>query len=121
MIRGDLTLKWYAIIITVLSCITPAGIAVGTFSQLFALHLSESSHLHRLGMVLDSIQKDVPLLIPCFYAIAVGSFLYIATTEIVSEEISHIKTLRVGLAKFASFLLGIVFIALITTLIPEVH
>jgi len=70
--------------------------------------------------VLTTIQSDVPLLIPCFYALATGSFLYIATTEIVAEEISHIKELRVGAMKFGAFIVGIVFIAILSIVLPFV-
>jgi len=56
-----------------------------------------------------------------FYALAVGSFLYIATTEIVAEEISRNREPRDAYFKFCAFLLGLAFIVALNAILPHEH
>lgn len=72
-------------------------------------------------MVLETIQSDAPMLIPVCYALAVGCFLYVGTTEIVAEEISHVTSKKAGLFKFAAFLAGLVVVTLILTFAEMAH
>lgn len=61
-----------------------------------------------LGMLLNKMDQKVQ---GVFMAISAGTFIYIATAEIIIEEFSFAKFKYV---KFALYCVGILFIALIT-------
>jgi zinc transporter ZupT len=97
MIRGNLPLRLYVVAITLLALFTPIGIVV--------------------GMLLDSF-TEASLGVACCYALAVGVFLYIATTEIIAEEISRPDRVQTRFAKLAAFLAGVTFIGALNSLLP---
>jgi len=100
MIRGNTSLRVYLACISALSLVTVAGVAV--------------------GMVVSSLEA-AGLTVPVFYALAVGSFLYISTTEIVAEEISRNREPRDAYFKFCAFLLGLAFIVALNAILPHEH
>ena len=73
---------------------------------LFLAILTPSGQI--LGMYLNSMSKEVQ---GVFMAISAGTFLYIATAEIIIEEFSFA---RYKYLKFLLYSLGVLFIALIT-------
>lgn len=101
MVKENVSLVHYAVLTLTLAFITPLGIFIG------------------LGMT----SLDTPeVVFGYFNAIATGSFLYIATTEILSDEF-HVKTgNRVEkLKKFCAFVFGVVIIIITETLVHEEH
>jgi len=96
MVKEYVELSTHIIIITVLSVITPLGICIG-----MALHDIESTA------------------IATFSAIASGTFLYIATTEIIGEEFHNCKSDSERWKKFLSLCVGLAFVFVLRIWVGE--
>lgn len=99
MVKEGVSLRNYTILTIVLALVTPAGIFIG------------------LGLT----SLDTPeVVFGYFNAIATGSFLYISTTEILSDEF-HAKTGNrfEKLKRFGSFLVGVIIIIVTEVLVHD--
>ena len=85
--KSNSELKTSMFLIIPLSLFTPIGICIGLI-----------------------VGSDKPLIEGIFLSLSVGTFLYIATTEIIVEEFSFSRN---KMYKILSLLIGILFVALI--------
>lgn len=100
MLKEEVSNFHYTLFTVILALITPLGIFIG------------------LGMT----SLDTPeLVFGYFNAIATGSFLYISTTEILSDEFHALGRRSDKLKRFGSFLLGIFFVTLTEVFLQEDH
>jgi len=91
MIKTGVSQSGFSVIMVTFSAIAPLGVGIGV--------LAEGSVPH--------------VVVTVFNALAMGSFVYIGTTEIISEEFSATPSLRIRILKFVFLLLGCVVIGVV--------
>lgn len=121
MVKEDLPLLWFCILMGFFSTLTPIGIGIGSLAAQYVFFhdsctstdLSHSDVLV-MGCFGNSDRNLSPIVVNIFSAIATGSFLYIGTTEILAEEFHthHHKTLARWL-KFGALILGCALLSVV--------
>jgi len=101
MIKGNFSRLHYFLYILILSLITPIGTMI--------------------GLAINS--ADIPtILVGAFTSLTIGSFMYIATTEIIADEFhAHNMTTFDRWKLFGSFLVGLAIIAVLQVVVSEGH
>jgi len=85
--------KSHFILITILfACVTPTGIGIG---------------------LLLNYDEPPPFLIGTFTGLAIGSFIYISTTEIIADEFVRTNTRKEKWIKLGAVVVGLAFISFI--------
>jgi len=98
MVKEYVQLSTHIVIITILSIITPLGICI--------------------GLALNDLEIS-PTANASFGAIAAGTFLYISTTEIISEEFNSCMNNAQRWKKFIALALGLAFIFVLRIWVEE--
>jgi zinc transporter 1/2/3 len=100
MVKEFVSRRFFIFIISILAICTPLGTGIGR-------------------LVMSSQPPDV--VVQTFSALAAGSFIYISTTEIISEEFQVSKSAKTRWFKFLCLLLGLGFIFIIRTWLDDGH
>jgi len=101
MAKEGVNLSTHIVLVTILSIVTPTGICI--------------------GLALDHLTDLSDEIIASFSAIAAGTFLYISTNEIISEEFHGATSASQRVIKFVSLLAGLGFIMAIRIGVSDDH
>jgi zinc transporter 1/2/3 len=100
MVKEHVPMKMFIVLATIVCVATPIGIGIGL-------------------LIVDSDAPD--LLFAIFGALAAGSFIYIATTEIIAEEFQNSPNARIRWRKFIALILGAAIILIFRIWVHDDH